>query len=78
MDIVEFVENIVKHIVDYPENLSVTRVEGEKVTVFEVRVNPSDIGKVIGKSGRTVKALRTLVGAVAARSGIRAMLEILE
>ncbi len=78
MDINAFVENIVKHLIDNPEELSVTHVEGEKVTIFEIRVNPSDIGKVIGKSGRTIKALRILVSAVAARSGIRSMLEIVE
>ncbi len=79
MEITEFVQNIVKHLIDYPEELTITQVEGEKGAVFEIRVNPDDIGKVIGKSGRTVKALRTLVGALAARSGIRgATLEIVE
>ena len=78
MDINTFVEDIVKHLVDHPDELSVTSVAGEKVTVYEIRVNPADLGKVIGKSGRTIRALRTLVGAVSARSGIRSMLEIVE
>ncbi|MDP8246661.1 MAG: KH domain-containing protein [Candidatus Tritonobacter lacicola] len=78
MEINVFVEDIVRHLVDNPEELSVTCVEGEKVTVFEIRVNPSDVGKVIGKNGRTIRSLRTLVGAVAARAGIRSMLEIVE
>lgn len=79
MEITEFVRNIVCHLIDYPEELSITRVEGERGAVFEIRVNPADLGKVIGKSGRTVKALRTLVGALAARSGIRgATLEVVE
>lgn len=79
MEISEFVTSIVKHLVDNPEELTVAQSEGETGAVFEIRVNPDDIGKVIGKNGRTIKALRTLVGALAARSGIRgATLEIAE
>ena len=53
-------------------------VDGERTVVFEVRLNPTDIGKVIGKSGRTITAIRTLLTSAAAKNGKRAMLEIIE
>ena len=56
----------------------VTQMNGEKTTIFELKVNKTDIGKIIGKSGRTIKALRTLLVTTAAKNGTRAVLEILE
>jgi len=53
-------------------------VDGERVVVFEVRLNPTDVGKVIGKSGRTITAIRTLLTSAAAKHGKRVMLEIIE
>ena len=73
-----FVEYVVKALVDYPEQVDVKEVDGERVVVFEVRLNPTDIGKVIGKSGRTITAIRTLLTSAAAKLGKRAMLEIIE
>jgi predicted RNA-binding protein YlqC (UPF0109 family) len=74
----EFIESIVKNLVDHPDQVSVSEVEGEKTTVYELRVGPGDLGKVIGKKGRTASAIRTLISAASAKKGKRAMLEILE
>ncbi len=74
----EFIEFIVKALVDQPEDVVVNEVEGSRTTVFELRVGQGDLGKVIGKNGQTAKSIRTLLSAVAARRGKRAVLEILE
>lgn len=74
----EFIEYIAKTLVDHPEELQVTEVEGERTVVYELRCHPDDIGKVIGKSGKTVGAVRTLLTTVAARQGRRAVLEVVE
>ncbi len=74
----EFIEYIVKNLVDHPDDVKIEEVEGSRTTVFELRVGQGDLGKVIGKEGRTAKSLRTLLAAVAARQGKRAVLEILE
>jgi len=73
-----FIEYVVKSLVDYPEQVEIREVDGERVLLFEVRLNPSDVGKVIGKSGRTITAIRTLLTSAAAKNGKRAMLEIIE
>jgi predicted RNA-binding protein YlqC (UPF0109 family) len=74
----EFVEYIVKNLVDHPDDVSVVEVEGSRTTVYELRVGEGDLGKVIGKEGKTAKSIRTLLAAAAARQGKRAVLEILE
>lgn len=74
----EFVESIAKHLVDKPDEVQVTEIEGERTTVYELRVGTGDLGKVIGKRGQTAKSIRTLLGAASAKSGKRAVLEILE
>jgi predicted RNA-binding protein YlqC (UPF0109 family) len=74
----EFVEFVVKALVDNPEQVDVKEVDGERVVVFELRLNQGDIGKIIGKSGRTITAIRTLLTSAAAKQGKRAMLEIIE
>ncbi len=74
----EFVETIAKALVDHPEYVDVREVSGERTTVFELRVGEGDLGKVIGKGGQTARAIRTLLSAVAAKQGKRAMLEIIE
>jgi predicted RNA-binding protein YlqC (UPF0109 family) len=73
-----FIEYVVRELVDYPEQVDVREVDGDRVVVFEVRLHPSDVGKVIGKSGRTITAIRTLLTSAAAKHGKRAMLEIIE
>lgn len=74
----DLVEYVVKALVDYPEDVQVNVVEGEKSTILELRVSPNDIGKVIGKQGRIAKALRTILSAMATKTGKRASLEILD
>ena len=74
----EFVEFIAKHLVDKPDEVNVTEVDGERTIVYELRVGDGDLGKVIGKRGNTAKAIRTLLNAASAKSGKRAVLEILE
>lgn len=74
----ELLEFVVKHIVDSPEHVSVKEIPGERVVVYELKVASTDLGKVIGKEGKTAKALRTILAAAASRKGKRAMLEILE
>ncbi len=74
----DFVEFIAKNLVDYPEEVEVRRIDGEKTIVFELKVNKSDIGKIIGKNGRTIRAMRALLTTTAAKHGQRAVLEILE
>ncbi|HUJ09934.1 MAG TPA: KH domain-containing protein [Verrucomicrobiae bacterium] len=74
----EFVEYVVKALVDHPEQVDVREVDGERVVVFELRLNQTDVGKIIGKSGRTITAIRTLLTSAAAKQGKRAMLEIIE
>jgi hypothetical protein len=73
-----FIEYVVKALVDYPDQVDIREVDGERVVMFEVRLAPTDVGKVIGKSGRTITAIRTLLTGAAAKDGKRAMLEIIE
>jgi predicted RNA-binding protein YlqC (UPF0109 family) len=74
----ELVEEISKALVDLPEQVVVREVQGEQTTVLELRVAPSDLGKVIGKQGRTARSIRTLLGAVGMKLNRRFTLEILE
>lgn len=59
----DLIEEIAKALVDIPDQVAVKEVEGEQVTVFELRVAPTDLGKVIGKQGRTARSMRTILGA---------------
>ena len=77
-DIRTLVEQIAKALVDEPEQVSVQTVESEQVTVLELRVGPNDLGKVIGKQGRTARSLRTILGAAGMKLHKRFTLEILE
>jgi hypothetical protein len=72
----EFIEYIVRSLVDDPSQVRVTEVEGSNTIIFELRVAPEDMGRVIGKGGRVANAMRTLLRVVAARHGRRATLEI--
>ena len=74
----ELVEFVVKSLVDVPEEVSVSVIEGEKSTILELKVAQEDVGKVIGKQGRIAKAIRTILSASATRDGRRATLEILD
>jgi hypothetical protein len=72
------IEYIAKALVDNPDEVSVTEIDGEKTTVFELRVGDGDLGKIIGKHGRTARSIRNILGAAASKQGKRAVLEILE
>ena len=74
----ELIEFIVKALVDDPSAIDIKEVAGDKITIYELRAAKSDIGKIIGKRGRTASAIRTLMNAVSARQGKRAVLEIIE
>jgi len=74
----DLIEYIVKSLVDDTAQVQVNLVEGEKSTILELRVAESDIGKVIGKHGRIVKAIRTVLHAASARTGKHTVLEILD
>ncbi len=74
----ELVTEIAKALVDSPEDVVVREVAGEQVTVLELRVAPTDLGKVIGKQGRTARSIRTLLGAAGMKMNRRFTLEILE
>jgi hypothetical protein len=76
--IVHLVELIAKALVDKPEDVVVRPVEGEQVMVLELRVHPTDLGKIIGKKGRTAKSIRSLLGAAGMKLKKRFTLEILE
>jgi len=78
MGMKDLVEEIAKALVDIPEEVVVREVTGEQVTVLELKVAPSDLGKVIGKQGRTARAMRTLLGATGMKLNRRFTLEILE
>ena len=72
----EFLEFVAKHLVDRPDAVSFMTEEKDNRTIFTLTVDPLDLGKVIGKKGRTAQAMRTLLTAVAAKEGKRAILEI--
>jgi uncharacterized protein len=72
------VEDIAKALVDTPDSVTVNEIAGEHATVFELRVADTDLGKVIGKQGRTARSIRTLLGAVGTKLNRRFSLEILE
>jgi len=74
----ELIEYIVKALVDNPDKVSVTEIAGEKSIIYELRVGEGDLGKVIGKEGRTAKAIRTIITAAAMKQGKRTVLEIIE
>jgi len=74
----ELVEKMAKALVDNPDKVEVVEIEGEKTTVIELKVAPEDLGKVIGRQGRTAKAMRTILSAAATKENKRAVLEILE
>jgi predicted RNA-binding protein YlqC (UPF0109 family) len=77
-DMRALVEQIAKALVDEPEQVAVQAIDGEQVTVLELRVSANDLGKVIGKQGRTARSIRTILGAAGMKLKKRYTLEILE
>ncbi len=74
----ELIETLVRFLVDHPEQVDVKEIEGAQTRVLELRVAKEDMGKVIGKQGRTARAIRTILGAASAKLDKRTLLEILE
>jgi len=74
----ELIQYIVKALVDNPDKVDVNEIAGEKSIIYELRVGEGDLGKVIGKEGRTAKAIRTIITAAAMKQGKRTVIEIIE
>ena len=74
----EILEAIVKSLVDAPNEVMITEINGDKTIIYELRCSAKDVGKIIGKSGKTVGAMRTLLNSIAARQGRKAMLEVVD
>ena len=74
----DLVEYIAKSLVDYPDAVQVKEIEGEQTSVIELKVAKEDLGKVIGKQGRTARAIRTILSAASTKVKKRAVLEIIE
>ena len=74
----ELIERIARALVDKPEEVTVTAVEGSQSTVLELKVAKDDLGKIIGKQGRTARSLRTILGAASGKAKRRVVLEIVE
>jgi predicted RNA-binding protein YlqC (UPF0109 family) len=73
-----FLEYVVKGLVQKPEEITVTPVEKNGMTIYELRMNPSDVGRIIGRDGVTINAIRSLLTAGSAKKGLRCSLEIVE
>ncbi|MCB9093144.1 MAG: KH domain-containing protein [Halobacteriovoraceae bacterium] len=74
----DLIKYISKSLVDMPDDVEVNEIEGEQTTVIELKVDKSDLGKVIGKQGRTARALRTILNAASTKLKKRSVLEIIE
>lgn len=74
----QLVETVCKSLVDNPDQVTVTQIDGEQTTILELRVHQSDLGKVIGKQGRTARAIRTILAAAGMKQHRRYNLEIIE
>ena len=74
----DLIERIARALVDNPEKVAVTATEGSQATVLELKVAKEDLGKIIGKQGRTARSLRTILGAASAKERRRVVLEIVE
>lgn len=74
----EFLEYVVRELVEHPDAVSVTPVQHENTTVYELRLAPSDVGKIIGRQGVTINAIRSLLQAGSSKQGLRCSVEIIE
>ena len=74
----ELVDYIAKALVDHPDKVEIKEIAGEKTLIYELKVGEGDLGKIIGKEGRTAKAIRTILTAASMKKGKRAQLEIIE
>lgn len=74
----ELIELIIKGIVDNPDKVEINEIIGERSSIFEVRVDSNDIGKIIGRQGRNIKSIRTIVNAAAQKDNKRVIIEIVD
>jgi predicted RNA-binding protein YlqC (UPF0109 family) len=74
----ELIKHIVQALVDHPEQVVISEIKGQQSTVLEVKVAKEDIGKIIGKQGRTAQAIRTILNAASAKAKKRTIMEIIE
>ena len=74
----EFLEYVVKGLVQHPDAVSITPVQRDSMTIYELRLHPQDVGQVIGRQGVTIKAIRSLLLAGSAKKGLRCSVEIIE
>lgn len=74
----EFIAYLIKNLVDLPDAVDINIVDGEQGTIVEVKVSPQDVGKIVGRQGRTIKALRTIAMTVGARVGRRVRVEVIQ
>lgn len=72
----ELIELMIKGIVDKPDKVEINQIIGEKTLVFEIKADPDDIGKIIGKQGRNIKSIRTIINAAAQGDSKRVIIEI--
>ena len=73
-----FLEYVVKGLVQHPDAVSITPVQRDSMTIYELRLHPQDVGQVIGRQGATIKAIRSLLLAGSAKKGLRCSVEIVE
>lgn len=78
MSLQNYIQTVLAELVDHPNDIKLTELAGNKSVIFELRCHQDDVGKVIGKNGKTIGAVRTLIGTAAARQGMRAMIEVVE
>lgn len=74
----EFIKNILKALANYPDDVVISELYGQQTIIFEVRCNSDDMGRIIGRSGKTIGAIRTLLGVLAAKQRRKSLLEIVE
>lgn len=74
----EFVVNIIKALASHPDEVTISELNGRQTAIFEIRCNSDDMGRIIGKNGKTIGSIRILLGVLAAKQKKRAMLEIVE
>ena len=74
----EFLEFVIRQLVDYPDEVMLSEIPGGRMTIFKVQMRQSDVGRIIGRNGQTIQAIRALLTSSAARHGQRATLELVE
>ena len=77
-DMKQFLEFVIRQLVEFPDEMMLSEIPGGKTTIFRVQLRQSDVGRIIGRNGQTIQAIRALLASSAARHGQRATLEIVE